>query len=357
MILRIAQGRLLAGRDAHALADLRDQIRTAARTVRGLESLIIGARRSESDPEPTPDGPPIEAAIVTVWHDAAAMLAATAIDEAGRFLGGRLALPFAVDAADHYEILDRWFAALPPETVAVVRILRVRARQRDEARLLATLRAQQPRFADLGIIASHLGRRIADGDIEAVLVGVWPDRATVRRATLGQPEAPLFAAELAEWRDRTHVEMFDGIEIAPKLPAASGPPLIILDEQLRIVDLTTSAAAMLGLPAEDLVGRRAGDLFRDPSGPDRASDGTDGSHPIDQSEPALEAWPRLLAEGVLEGDASWAVPEIGSVLVRFHARRDVPIAGRHTVVIRRRQDPPPTADDLAAALAEAFPVA
>lgn len=335
MILRIATGRLLAGRDARALADLRDQLNAAARTVRGLESLIIGARRAGGG-----DDPPIEAAIVSVWHDASAMLAATAVDEAGRFLGGRLALPFVVDAADHYEVLERTFAALPPESIAIVRILRVRANRHDEARLVATLRAQQPRFVDLGIVASQLGRRITgDGAIEAVHIGVWPDRATILRASGEQPDGPLFADELADWRDRLDLEMFDGIELAPKLPAVSGPPLVILDDDLRIVDLTRSAAAMLGVPAEDLVGRRAAELFTDGSG------GTS------------DAWSMLLDDGVLAGDASWDVPEVGQVLVRFHARRDAPIAGRHTVVIRRRHDPAPTADDLAGALAEAFPPA
>ena len=45
MILRIVLGRLLAGRDAAALADLREQMTRDARTIRGLESLIVGARR------------------------------------------------------------------------------------------------------------------------------------------------------------------------------------------------------------------------------------------------------------------------------------------------------------------------
>ena len=71
-------------------------------------------------------------------------------------------------------------------------------------------------------------------------------------------EAPLFADDLAEWSDRVEFEMFDGIEIAPHLPSAAGPPLLILDEASRIVDLTTSAAAVLGLPAADLVGYLAG---------------------------------------------------------------------------------------------------
>lgn len=336
MILRIVLGRLLAGRDAEALSALRDQLSDAARQVRGLESLILGARRSAS---PSGDGadPPIEAVIASVWGDAEAMMAATAVDEAGRFLGGRLSLPFEAERRDHFELVERRFAALPPRSVAVVRILRIRARQRDEARLLATLRDQQPRLVELGLVASHLGRRVSEtGEVEAVLVNVWPDRATVRAATRGDAEAPLFADDLAEWADRIDFEMFDGIEIAPHLPSAAGPSLLILDEASRIVDLTTSAAAVLGLPPADLVGRPARALFA-------GGDGSGG-----------DAWSVLLADGAARGQAPWDVPDIGAVLVRYVARRDAPIAGRHAVIVRRHHDPVPTDADLETALTEAF---
>ncbi len=61
-------------------------------------------------------------------------------DEQERFLAGRLRLPFVVDATEHFEIVDRTFAALPPETLSLLRILRVRAHSSDESRLIATLR-------------------------------------------------------------------------------------------------------------------------------------------------------------------------------------------------------------------------
>ena len=327
MILRIVLGRLL-GDDAAALADLRDRIATAARTVRGLESLLIGARLV---PEVERGDRPIQAVFVSVWQDAEQMLASTGVDEQGRFMGGRLALPFEIERADHYEILGRTFAALPPESLALLRVLRVRAREHDEARLVATLRGQQPRLVELGLVATHLGRRFVErGEVETVMVSVWPDQATLRAATQGRPEIPLFAQELAEWADRIDLETYDGIEVAPHLPTRSGPPLLVLDEAMRIVDLTAAAAAMLGRPAEELVGLGAGALLGD-----------------------LDGW---LAAETLEGEASWDVPDVGSVLVRYLARRDVPIAGRHTVVVHRHQDPPPTVDDLERALAEAFPV-
>src|SRR5690349_6430678 len=122
MILRIVFGRSLAGRDAAALADFRAELTDLARSVRGLESLIVGARRAA--PSANGEAPPIEAAIASVWQNAETMLAATAIDEQGRFLDGRLALPFEVEGAEYYELVDRTFAALPPESVAVLRILR-----------------------------------------------------------------------------------------------------------------------------------------------------------------------------------------------------------------------------------------
>ena len=38
------------------------------------------------------------------------------------------------------------------------------------------------------------------------------------------------------------------------------------------------------------------------------------------------------------------------------SRRDAPVAGRHTLLIRRRQDPAPTGLELDAAITEAFPL-
>ena len=172
MILRIVLGRLLIGDDADALADVRDRITTAARSIRGLESLIIGARVV---PEADRGDRPIQAVFVSVWQDAEHMLASTGIDEEGRFMGGRLALPFEIERADHYEVLGRTFAALPPESLALLRVLRVRAREHDEARLVATLRGQQPRLVELGLVATHLGRRFVErGEVETVMVSVWP---------------------------------------------------------------------------------------------------------------------------------------------------------------------------------------
>ena len=333
MILRIVFGRFPAGIDADALVELRGRLARTARDVPGLDSMIVGARRSQA----TDTDAPIEAAIVTVWQDATLMARATGVDEQDRFLGSRLRLPLEVDEAVHYEIVGRTFAALPPETAAYLRLLTLRARPNEEARLIETLRDQQTRFVDLGLVASHLGRRVVGQECEAVTVGVWPDRATIRKATGGRPERPLFAQDLADWSDRFHLETYDGIEIAPRLPAASGPPIYVIDEELRIVDITAAAAAAIGWPSEDLVGRSVLDIsLADP-------------------EIREEPWRTLIHDGRVSGEGPWLVPDAGAVYIRYIAQRDVPIAGRHTVLVHRWHEPAPTSDDLGLALAAAFP--
>jgi PAS domain-containing protein len=336
MILRITFGRLPSGTDAEALVELRGQLGRAAREVAGLDSLIVGARaallaRDQGDL-------PVEAAIVTVWRDVDAMSRATGVDEQDRFLVNRLRLPLVIDKAVHYEIVGRTFAALPPETTAYLRIVTVRARPNEEARLIATLRDREPRLVDLGLVASHLGRRVVGGECEAVTVGVWPDRSTIRAATGGGPERPLFEQELSHWAETLHLETYDGIEIAPRLPTASGPPILVVDDDLRIVDVTASGAAALGREAVDVVGRTLGELT--PTDPDAVA----------RTREALRQ------HGFVESEVTWHVPDAGEVFLRYVARKDEPIPGRHTVLVHRWNEPAPTLEDLDAALDAAFPL-
>ena len=335
MILRIVLGRLPSGTDAGALVELRERLSRAARDVSGLDSLIVGARTALLSG--AGGDVPVEAAIITVWRDAESMARATGIEEQDRFLGHRLRLPLEIDHAVHYEIVERTFAALPSETSAYVRIVTVRAKPNEEARLLETLRNRHPRLVEMGMVASHLGRRVVAGQCEAVTVGVWPDRATIRAATGGGPERPLFEKELSHWSDTVRLETYDGIEIAPRLPAASGPPILVIDDDLRIVDVTASAAAAVGWEPIDLVGKTI--------------------HELTRTAPAVFAQNvrNLRTVGFAEGEAKWYVPEAGEVFLRYVVRKDDPIPGRHTVLIHRWNEPVPTAADLDAALDAAFP--
>src|SRR5262245_49183317 len=170
MILRIVLGTLPPGRDAATLVAARNRLARAAGAVAGLDSLILAARPVTTDDAGVgPDAlPTIDGAVVTVWQDPGTMARAVEGDDEGRFLGPRLDLPFRVTAAGRDGVFGRTCAALPPESTAFRRMLTVRSDAGQESRLMDILRAQQPRMVDLGIVASHLGRRLLpDGDVEA----------------------------------------------------------------------------------------------------------------------------------------------------------------------------------------------
>jgi PAS domain-containing protein len=338
MILRILTGLLAPGtRDTDVLG-LRAPLARAARDIAGLESLILGARPADAEESGSAqDDDRVEAGFITVWRDAESMVRATGVEEQDRFLDARLRLPLELERADHYEIIGRTFAALPLDGLAYVRVVRVLSRPNEESHLMDTLRQQQPRLVRLGLVASHIGRRVVGTDVEAVSVGIWPDRAATLAASSGRPNEPLYAKELQPWADRLHVDTYDGIEITPRLPLASGPPIFIFDDDLRIVDLTTSAAATLGWASEDLVGASIRDLS------------TTEPDAIESSMADLHA------SGSHEGEASWLVPDAGRVFIRVVSRRDVPVAGRHAALVRRVSEPAPTLADLDAAILEAFP--
>jgi PAS domain-containing protein len=343
MILRIVLGRFAAGTEAATLVTLRDQLTRAARTVNGLESLILGVRAADeleaasaaaaTEPAPGPDG-----AVVSVWRDVESMSRATGDVTTDRLISTRFQLPMRTTATHHFELVDRAFGALPPDAVALLRIVTIRARINEEARLLEILRARQPRMIDRGLVGTQLARRVvAGGEVEAAVTALWPDRSSVIQAA-GRPELTALPDpdDLLDWQDRLTIDAFDAIEIAPRLPPPSGPPLFIIDGELRIVDLTATAAAMLGMPAVEMVGT----LVEERS--------------LLDEDARRTAWSRLLEEGVAEGETAWRVPDTGAVQLRFVARRDVPIPGRHAVLVRRRLEPRPTLEELDAAVEEAF---
>jgi hypothetical protein len=190
MILRIVLGRFAAGTEAATLVTLRDQLTRAARTVNGLESLILGVRAADeleaasaaaaTEPAPGPDG-----AVVSVWRDVESMSRATGDVTTDRLISTRFQLPMRTTATHHFELVDRAFGALPPDAVALLRIVTIRARLNEEARLLEILRARQPRMIDRGLVGTQLARRVvAGGEVEAAVTALWPDRSSVIQAAV-----------------------------------------------------------------------------------------------------------------------------------------------------------------------------
>jgi PAS domain-containing protein len=312
----------------------RQRLARASARVNGLETLVVGWRAG--DPGASAFTPSV---VVVAWRDAESMIAAIGRDETG-FLRERLGLTVDTDGGESYEVISRTFGSLPAPT-SVLRIITMAARASVEAGLFERLRDIQRWLTDHGLIASHIARRVVPAGIEVLVIGVWIDHDAIDQATLGHPERPAFIDEIGPLIESSAVETYDALEIAPRLPLSSGPPILVLDGSRRVVDLTPSAAAMLGRTQDEALGMLVEDL----------------AAPGDRDAPLQ--WSRLLHEppgdGLAAGEAAWVVPSGGEVMIRWLLRRDAPVRGRHTILVRRRQEAEPTALELEGALAEAFP--
>lgn len=319
----------------------RGRLARAAARVPGLETLIIGWR---DDAEPADARPPV--VVVSAWLDVASMLAATRVGDAA-FLRDRLALDIAVEGGELYELMSRTFGSLPTPS-SILRVITIRARQAGDATLFERLRDIQERLTQVGLIGSHIGRRVGPDGIDALVVGVWRDQEAVVAATGGRTDRSAFSDSIERWLESQRVDSYRAIEIAPRLPMASGPPILILDGDGRVVDLTPAAAAALGRTQEEAVGLRVQELAigNEPSAHDTATAAA--------ATPWTEPFPSV-GPADASGRSTWPLRFGGHVLIRWRLRRDVPVAGRHTLLVRRENEGEITADDIAAAVAEAFP--
>jgi hypothetical protein len=273
--------------------------------------------------------------VVTAWRDVESMLAATRDEDA--FLRDRLGLSVAPDRMESYEVMSRTFGSLPTPT-SVLRVVTMSASARAESSLFERLRDIERRLTDHGLIASHIGRRVTDHGIQVLIIGVWVDRGAVEVATGGRLERSAFPDEVDPWIETVTAETYDALEIAPRLPLASGPSILVLDGLRRVVDLTPAGAAAIGRTQDEAIGLFVEDL----AAPDNRMAG--------------EQWGHWLEEAEVAGETAWAVPSGGHVMVRWRLRRDAPVHGRHALLIRRRHEPEPTAGEMDVALGEAFPL-
>jgi PAS domain-containing protein len=326
MIIRIVHAAAVADTSAASAVD-RDRLTRAAARIAGLETLIVGWRDDAS----MGTAPHV---VVTTWLDVASMLDAmgTADD---RLLRDRLGIDMEASHAESYELMSRTFGSLPTPT-SILRIVTVRARRSGEADLFDRLRAIQERLTGRGLVASQVARRVSPDGVEAIVCGLWRDDAAVAEATSGDPSRPAFADEIAPWIESVAVTPYRAIEVAPHLPMASGPPIAILDDQGRVVDLTPSAAATLGRTQADAVGMLVSDLIGDAAGWNALFEGTSAADVAGRSAAPLLS---------------------GSVRIHWRLRRHMPVEHRHVLIVRREHEPEISAEDIDAAVAEAFPTA
>jgi PAS domain-containing protein len=316
-------------------AEDRLRLARAAAKVNGLETLILGWR-TPADEGTDPSDVPGASVVVTVWLDVETMVAAATHETA--FLHDRLGVRVDVGRGETYEVMSRTFGSLPTAS-AVLRIISLVARPSAEATLFERLRDIQTRLTGHGLIASHVARRVGTAGIEGLVVSVWSDAAAVEGATQGRVERPAFAPELEPWVESITIDTYQAMEIAPRLPMASGPPILVIDGARRIVDLTPAAAAVLGQTQDEAVGTSIDAL----AGPETslARDGWLGGRAGTTDDET--------------GESAWPLGPGGHVIVRWRLRRDVPVPGRHTLLVHRRQEAEPTAEALDAALSQAFP--
>ncbi|MFL5715837.1 MAG: hypothetical protein ACJ769_14370 [Chloroflexota bacterium] len=329
MLIRIVHGRRDRTGDSGDGDDRRtldrDRLTRAATRIAGLETLIVGWREDDFG-----SGPDVA---VLSWLDVASMVNATGADDAA-FLRDRLGLDMTIADADSYELMSRTFGSLPTPT-SILRIITMAARPSAEADLFERLRDIQERLTGLGLVASQVARRVSHHGIEAIVVGLWRDEVAVVEATAGQAGRPAFGDEFEQWVESVAVSTYQAVEIAPRLPMASGPPLLLLDDGGRVVDLTPSAAAALGRTQDEAVGLVVAQLMDDP-----------------------DIWGDTPGDEVSQDAAgrSGSPLEFGSVRVHWRLRRDVPVEHRHVLLVRREHETEITADDIDAAVADAFPM-
>jgi len=329
MLIRIVHGTALrtsvdATRDDRPGLD-RDRLTRAATRIPGLETLIVGWRDDAAEP-----GTDV---VVLSWLDVASMVNATGSDDTA-LLRDRLGLEMTTAGAESYELMSRTFGSLPTPT-SILRLITMTARPSVEADLFERLRDIQERLTSLGLVASQVARRVSGEGVEAIVVGLWRDEDAVVDATAGDAGRPAFVDEFEQWADSMAVTTYQAIEIAPRLPMGSGPPLLLLDDGGRVVDLTPAAAAALGRTQDEAVGLVVAQLMDDPDiwGDNPGDDGT--------QDTAGRAGSPL---------------HFGSVRVHWRLRRHVPVEHRHVLLVRREHESEITTDDIDAAVADAFPM-
>ena len=268
-----------------------------------------------------------EVLAVSGWESAEALRRARD-GPVGRYaMTGPLA-PFLAPANNEtWELVDQVANSFDPAAASVLRTLRVQLAPGAEPEFLRrAVPLRDEALAAGDIVLSQLGRRNGPDGPVLLFVNTWRDEAA-----LGRQAGPLL---LFAWNDlprelvrgKVEIDTFAVWPVRILRLTPDGPPVVVTDDGGRIVDVTPAACALLGLSSWDLLDRRLADL---------------GGRDHDAA---------LLPSGRLVLPR----PEGGSVVVQVRGAWNLPVPGRHALLLRPATEEMPSDSDVQAAIDRAF---
>ena len=306
MILRIYRARTAAADRGRLVAHLRDHVYPANVVTPGLRTFQVGLRNA--------DGRHTDLVLVSTWSDYGSMVDG---------IGSDLLRPRWLEAfrdrmepnrADHYELVGEELAGVIPLASAALRIFTGRLAPHRETFFDIARKAQAEQLESGDILASHIGRRLADKGEEAAYVVVWRD-AEAPAAYRGSPTEPGNDSMWGDYFSAHSVEAYDAVAQVPGRPG-SQDALMLADDDRRYVFASPAAARLLGRPAARIVGQRIEDVTAP-----LIKDGVD------------ELWRAFVEAGAQSSDFALARPDGSVVDVHYEARANTPWRGVHASVL------------------------
>jgi PAS domain-containing protein len=231
-------------------------------------------------------------------------------------------------AGEVWRMVDQTATTLAPGDGTTLRLVRLAIRPEAEAEFMSNWTPVRARLVESGLLAvSQLGRRDGPEGPSALVVNVW------RHPAMGGAPEP-WNGLLGAGVPRGFLRADPAEETYPLRPttilrlAPGGPAILIADEVGRIVDATPAASSLLAADVWDVLDRRLQDLIVEPPVP--------------------------VVPGRLQGIHRFRRPEGGTVLLRVRAAGNVPVPGRHALMLVPGSDPPPSGADLEASIAASY---
>ena len=324
MIIRLLRGTVPAGQEAALVGRLRALAIDAP--MRGFTGATFGFRRG---------GPDLGFMALTTWEsiDAITQLTAGAPDgPVPSQLPGREVEHVSIDL---FEAADESLAVLDAD-VAALGLIWGKVAAHAESAAHEMIRASAPRIVAAGVRALHVGRRVLDGQSELLVVASWRDRLALHAFAQHRAQGaidPEFLKLLTDWRFETYDCLAPGaLKLAP-----AGPAVLLADDTGRYVDASPAIEALLGVPAELVIGRTLADFT-----------------PPAHGGAAEAAWRAFLEAGSGQGTFALLRPDGRVVTVAYRALANCPASGSHASVLSLPGDGE-TERPVASIVADLFP--